>query len=60
MFTYKDLLNIESALVHFIDEVVKHDGSEQMRIWRDELCELLVKVQATQDGHNPHEARKAD
>jgi hypothetical protein len=50
MFTYKELLNIESALVHLIKETKPHDQSEQMRVWRDELGELLVKVQAAQDG----------
>ena len=50
MFTYKELLNIESALMHLIKETLPHDESEQMRIWRDELGELLVKVQAAQDG----------
>ena len=59
MFTYKELLIIESALTHLITETKPHDESEQMRIWRDELCELLVKVQAAQDGWIDH-AVKAD
>ena len=51
MFEYKELLNLESALLHLIQEVRPHDQSEQMRLWRDELHELLVKVQAAQDGY---------
>lgn len=50
MFTYKELLNIESALLHLLKETKPHDKSEPMRVWRDELRELMVKVQAAQDG----------
>jgi len=49
MFTYKDLLNIESALNHLIKETKPHDHSEQMRVWRDELRELMARVQTAQD-----------
>lgn len=55
-FTYKDLLNIESAIMHLLKETKPHDQSQQMREWRAELDELLTRVQTAQEEHTSHAA----
>lgn len=50
MFTYKELLNLESGLSHLIKMVnEQRNRSNEMALWHDELGELLVKVQAYQE-----------
>ena len=58
MFSYKDLHNIESALINFTKELRNHEQhSKDLKRWADELDELVVRVKAERQNR---EARKAD
>lgn len=47
MFSYRDLQNIESAIINFTKELRSHEQhSKDLKGWADELDELVVRVKA--------------